>query len=69
MRYKKYEYYHCLIILYPARDNINSMNPNTEYITYKDVLKPSFNGSNQQHKYACEYHDTITLVLVGTQKR
>lgn len=26
-------------------DSINSMNPNAGYITYKDALKPSFNGN------------------------
>ena len=46
-------------------DNINSMNPNAGYITYKDALKPSFNGSMPINNINMPV-STMTLLLIST---
>ena len=46
-------------------DNKNSMNPNTGYITYKDALKPSFNGSMPINNINMPV-STMTPLLIST---
>ena len=45
-------------------DSINSMNPNAGYITYKDALKPSFNGSMPINNINMPV-STMTLLLIS----
>ena len=46
-------------------DSINSMNPNAGYITYKDALKPSFNGSMPINNINMPV-STMILLLIST---